>query len=80
MAFIYSSRQQGLGVVWVALGGRCLAWVGALLADARLEALSCGTSVGGLPAPLKILEQHTAHQRALRLSAAAPLHQVTASC
>lgn len=71
------TRQQGLGVVWVALGGRCLAWVGALLADARLEALSCGDANTQSAAPLHILAQHTAHQRELRLAQAAPLHQVS---
>ncbi|CAG9783229.1 unnamed protein product [Diatraea saccharalis] len=71
-----TKMQQGLGVVWVALGGRCLAWVGALLADARLEALSCGDTMPASPAPLHILAQHTAHQRELRLAAAAPLHQL----
>ncbi|XP_060810461.1 E3 ubiquitin-protein ligase UBR4 isoform X2 [Amyelois transitella] len=72
-----TKMQQGLGVVWVALGGRCLAWVGALLADARLEALSVGRSVSSAPsAPLHVLAQHTAHQRELRLAAAAPLHQL----
>lgn len=63
-------------MVWVALGGRCLAWVGALLADARLETLSCGEVTDVSPAPLHILAQHTAHQRELRLASAAPLHQV----
>nr|XP_049698341.1 E3 ubiquitin-protein ligase UBR4 isoform X1 [Helicoverpa armigera] len=71
-----TKMQQGLGVVWVALGGRCLAWVGALLSDARLEALSCGEAVVTTPAPLHILAQHTAHQRELRLASAAPLHQL----
>ncbi|KAF9412274.1 hypothetical protein HW555_009165 [Spodoptera exigua] len=72
-----TKMQQGLGVVWVALGGRCLAWVGALLSDARLEALSCGEAVAASsPAPLHILAQHTAHQRELRLASAAPLHQL----
>ncbi|CAH2989845.1 unnamed protein product [Chilo suppressalis] len=71
-----TKMQQGLGVVWVALGGRCLAWVGALLADARLEALSCGDTTPSSAAPLHILAQHTAHQRELRLAAAAPLHQL----
>lgn len=68
-------RQQGVSAVWVALGGRCLAWTGALLSDARLEALGGGV-VGGSPAPLRLLAQHSAHQRELRLAAAAPLHQV----
>ncbi|XP_026324095.1 E3 ubiquitin-protein ligase UBR4 isoform X3 [Hyposmocoma kahamanoa] len=71
-----TKMQQGLGVVWVALGGRCLAWVGALLADARLEALSCGDVTSQSAAPLHILAQHTAHQRELRLAQAAPLHQL----
>ncbi|CAH0600763.1 unnamed protein product [Chrysodeixis includens] len=71
-----TKMQQGLGVVWVALGGRCLAWVGALLSDARLETMSCGDAVVTTPAPLHILAQHTAHQRELRLASAAPLHQL----
>ncbi|KAJ0180973.1 hypothetical protein K1T71_003058 [Dendrolimus kikuchii] len=71
-----TKMQQGLGVVWVALGGRCLAWMSALLADARLEALSCGDAVAANAAPLQILAQHTAHQRELRLASAAPLHQL----
>ncbi|CAB3259165.1 unnamed protein product [Arctia plantaginis] len=71
-----TKMQQGLGVVWVALGGRCLAWLSALLSDARLEALSCGEAVPAAPAPLHILAQHTAHQRELRLASAAPLHQL----
>ncbi|KAJ2946624.1 hypothetical protein O0L34_g12681 [Tuta absoluta] len=71
-----TKMQQGLGVVWVALGGRCLAWASTLLADARLEALSCGFSPQETPAPLHIHAQLTAHQRELRLAAAAPLHQL----
>ncbi|KAG6463214.1 hypothetical protein O3G_MSEX013738 [Manduca sexta] len=77
-----TKMQQGLGVVWVALGGRCLAWTSALLADARLEALSCGAgasasgAAASTPAPLRVLPQHAAHQRELRLAAAAPLHQL----
>ncbi|XP_013166692.1 PREDICTED: E3 ubiquitin-protein ligase UBR4 isoform X4 [Papilio xuthus] len=71
-----TKMQQGLGVVWVALGGRCLAWTGALLCDARLEAL--GGPEGGTagPAPLHILDHHSAHERELRLAHAAPLHQL----
>lgn len=77
MCIWYLYRQQGLGVVWVALGGRCLAWVGALLGDGRLEALSCGGEVDeATPAPLAIRQQHSAHQRELRLVSAAPLHQL----
>ncbi|KAL0896018.1 hypothetical protein ABMA27_012006 [Loxostege sticticalis] len=71
-----TKMQQGLGVVWVALGGKCLSWIGALLSDARLEALSCGDVSQATPAPLHILAQHTAHQRELRLASAAPLHQL----
>ncbi|XP_063828894.1 E3 ubiquitin-protein ligase UBR4 [Ostrinia nubilalis] len=71
-----TKMQQGLGVVWVALGGKCLSWVGALLSDARLEALSSGDGSQATPAPLHILAQHTAHQRELRLASAAPLHQL----
>ncbi|XP_028033464.1 protein purity of essence isoform X1 [Bombyx mandarina] len=70
-----TKMQQGVSAVWVALGGRCLAWTGALLSDARLEALGGGV-VGGSPAPLRLLAQHSAHQRELRLAAAAPLHQL----
>lgn len=76
------NRQQSLGVVWVALGGRWLAWTRALLEDARLEALSYGppaapgAAPATTPAPLLILAQHSAHQRVMRLTAAAPLHQV----
>ncbi|XP_072935202.1 E3 ubiquitin-protein ligase UBR4 isoform X5 [Epargyreus clarus] len=79
-----TKMQQGLGVVWVALGGRCLAWTGALLGDARLEALGAAPSsvsaqlaaAAASPAPLVVLAHHTAHQRELRLAAAAPLHQL----
>ncbi|CAH2243765.1 jg12683 [Pararge aegeria aegeria] len=74
-----TKMQQGLSVVWVALGGRCLAWTGVLLSDARLEALSTSninTSTSAIPAPLQILAHHTAHQRELRLASAAPLHQL----
>ncbi|XP_061716898.1 protein purity of essence isoform X2 [Cydia pomonella] len=71
-----TKMQQGLGAVWVALGGRCLAWLGALLSDARLEALSGGTTGTSAPAPLAILGQHTAHERELRLTSAAPVHQL----
>ncbi|XP_045509106.1 E3 ubiquitin-protein ligase UBR4 isoform X1 [Colias croceus] len=71
-----TKMQQGLGVVWVALGGRCLAWAGALLADARLEALSAPSDSAPAPAPLDILSHHTAHHRELRIASAAPLHQL----
>ncbi|XP_061383112.1 E3 ubiquitin-protein ligase UBR4 isoform X4 [Danaus plexippus] len=72
-----TKMQQGLSVVWVALGGRCLSWMGALLSDARLEAMSVTTTAGtSSPAPLQILAHHTAHQRELRLATAAPLHQL----
>ncbi|XP_038209068.1 E3 ubiquitin-protein ligase UBR4 isoform X2 [Zerene cesonia] len=71
-----TKMQQGLGVVWVALGGRCLAWAGALLADARLEALSAPSDSAPSRAPLDILSHHTAHHRELRIASAAPLHQL----
>ncbi|XP_069365949.1 E3 ubiquitin-protein ligase UBR4 isoform X13 [Maniola hyperantus] len=74
-----TKMQQGLSVVWVALGGRCLAWTGALLSDARMEAMSTSnitTPSSAIPAPLQILAHHTAHQRELRLASAAPLHQL----
>ncbi|CAH0722275.1 unnamed protein product, partial [Brenthis ino] len=76
-----TKMQQGLSVVWVALGGRCLAWTGALLSDARLEALSVTSpsTTSETPAPLQILAHHTAHQRELRLISAAPLHQLLVS-
>lgn len=62
--------------MWVALGGRCLAWAGALLCDARLEALGGAEGGAASPAPLHVLEHHSAHERELRLANAAPLHQV----
>ncbi|XP_047525824.1 E3 ubiquitin-protein ligase UBR4 [Pieris napi] len=72
-----TKMQQSLGVVWVALGGRCLSWLGALLADARLEALSSGSDgAANTPASLHISTHHSAHQRELRLALAAPLHQL----
>ncbi|XP_068628453.1 E3 ubiquitin-protein ligase UBR4 isoform X2 [Battus philenor] len=71
-----TKMQQGLGVVWVALGGRCLAWSGALLCDARLEALGCPGGDNASPAPLHVLDHHSAHERELRLAHAAPLHQL----
>ncbi|XP_047533883.1 protein purity of essence isoform X2 [Vanessa atalanta] len=75
-----TKMQQSLSVVWVALGDRCLAWTGALLSDARLEALSAASApAADTPAPLQILAHHTAHQRELRLASAAPLHQLLVS-
>lgn len=77
IATIRLNRQAGLGVVWVALGGRCLAWLDALLSDGRLETLNAPEATEQQAAPLHILAQHSAHQRELRLAAPAPLHQVT---
>ncbi|CAG5041717.1 unnamed protein product [Parnassius apollo] len=71
-----TKMQQGLSVVWVALGGRWLAWSGALLGDARLEALGCEPATADEPAPLHVLDHHSAHERELRLAHAAPLHQL----
>ncbi|XP_041973883.1 protein purity of essence isoform X2 [Aricia agestis] len=82
-----TKMQQGLGAVWVALGGRCLAWTSTLLADGRLDALGAGqtaseagqTASGAgqtAPAPLDVVAHHAALERELRLATAAPLHQL----
>lgn len=76
-SFLSFYSQQGFGVLLVALSTRALQLMGELLDDLHLEI--CGGTVAPTqiePAPLTIMGQFTALQRAVRLLGTVPLNQL----
>lgn len=73
-----SNSIQGMHVMWVALGGRCLDGIKTLLSDARLESQMEAETVEtkATAATLDPLYPHTAAQRVAKLTSCIPLHQV----
>lgn len=75
MCFLY--RQQGFGVLLVALSTRALQLMEELLDDLHLEICGgMGAPAQIEPAPLTVLGQFSALQRAVRLLGTVPLNQL----
>jgi hypothetical protein len=78
--YVFFSSIQGMHVMWVALGGRCLSGIRMLLSDARMESQMEVDGVvesNATAATLDPLCTHTAAQRVARLTLCIPLHQVS---